>query len=120
MAFKLNGTSTNVTKVYLQPTADGAAPGSRQWEYVTTDAPATVSAPGYIDNSTADGEIALAMLQPGDLIWVYQVSAIDDSQPISDDKADGITDISLHCVLTTGTSSNLTDDLLVATVTGES
>lgn len=118
MAFKLNGTGTDVTKFYLQPVADGAAPGSRQWEYVSADAPGTVDGSGYIDNSTADGEIAIAMLGIGDLIWVYQVASIDDSRPISDDKKAGITDLSLHLVLdNTGSIIDLSDDLLSAAPT---
>lgn len=118
MAFKLRGTGTNATKIYLQPTADGAAPGSRHWEYVSADTPAAVENCGYIDNSTEDGELAINMLQVGDLIWVYQVAAIDDSRPISQDKAGGVTDLSLHVVLVkTSAFVNLSDDLLGATVT---
>lgn len=118
MAFKLNGTGSNVTKFYLQPVTDAAAPGSRQWEYVSADTPATVDGSGYIDNSTADGETAIGMLAIGDLVWVYQVASIDDSRPISDDKKAGITDISLHLVLdNTGSIIDLSDDLLTATPT---
>lgn len=118
MAFKLRGTGVNTTKVYLQPTADGAAPGSRHWEYVSADTPAAVENCGYIDNSTEDGQIAIDMLQVGDLVWVYQVAAIVDSRPISADKAGGVVDLSLHCVLVkTATFINLSDDLLGATVT---
>lgn len=118
MAFKLRGTGENQTKMYLQPVTDAAAPGSRQWEYVSADAPATVDGSGYISDSTDDGKIALDMLTIGDLVWVYQVSAIDDSRPISDDKKAGITDLSLHIVLeNTGSIIDLSDDLLSATVT---
>lgn len=121
MAFKLNGTGTDVTKFYLYPTADAAAPGSRHWEYVSADAPGTVSDPGYIDNSTSDGEIALSMLTVGDFVWAFQVSSITDSQTIRDDKNGGITDISLHVVLSNdGSTLNLSTDLLSATVSGES
>lgn len=121
MAFKLNGTGSNVTKVYLQPVSDAAAPGSRQYEYVTTDTAATVAGNDYISTSTADGQVAYDMLQTGDLIWSFQVTALDDTQPISDDKGDGLTAVSLHCVLVKDSDGlNLSDDLLVATVTGES
>lgn len=118
MAFKLKGTTPNFTKMYLQPVTDAAAPGSRQWEYVSADPAATVDGSGYIDNSTDDGELALGMLSIGDLVWAYQVASISDSRPISDDKKTGITDLSLHLVLdNTGTVIDLSDDLLSATPT---
>lgn len=116
MAFKLRGTSPNVTKIYLQPIADGAAPGSRVWEYVTADAPATVDGAGYIDATDAttgeDAQLAINMLKIGDTIHVYQVAALDDTRPISEDKAQGITDISVHVVLENdGTVIDLSDEL---------
>ena len=91
MAFKLKGTGVNKTKIYLQPTADAAAPGSRHWEYVTADAALVVEACGYIVTTSEDGRLAYDMLQVGDVIWVYTVVAILDTRPISDDKAGGIT-----------------------------
>lgn len=112
MAFKLRGTGTNQTKMYLQPVAAAAAPGSRQWEYVSADTPATVDGSAYISNATDDGDLALDMLSIGDLIWVYQVASISDSRPISDDKKSGITDVSLHVVLeNTGALIDLSNDL---------
>ena len=91
MAFKLKGTGTNKTKMYLQPTTSAAAPGSRHWEYVTADAALTVEACGYIVTTSEDGQLAYNMLQVGDIVWVYTVAAISDSRPISEDKAAGIT-----------------------------
>lgn len=118
MAFKFRGDSPNYTKVYLQPIADAAAPGSRIYEYVTDDAVATVDGSGYIDNSTDDGETALDMLKIGDLIYVWQVAALDDTRAITEDKANGVTDLSLHIVLENdGTAINLSDDLLSITPT---
>ena len=113
MAFKLRGaTAATNTKVYLQPTSDAAAPGSRHYEYVTADAAATVDGSGYIDNSTADGQIALDMLLIGDIIWVFQVASIDDTRVISEDKAVGLTDLSVHIVMENdGTAINLSDEL---------
>lgn len=118
MAFKLRGTGSNITKVYLQPIADAAAPGSRIYEYVSADPATTVDGSGYISTSTDDGQLAVDMLQIGDLIYAYQVASISDSRPISDDKKAGITDISLHLVLdNTGSIIDLSDDLLSVTPT---
>lgn len=118
MSFKLRGTSPNYTKVYLQPINDGAAPGSRWYEYVAADAVTDVDGSGYISNSTDDGKIALDMLKIGDMIVYFQVASISDTRPISEDKQAGITDISLHCVLdNTGSIIDLSDDLLAATPT---
>jgi len=122
MTFKMKGaTAATNTKVYLQPTADGAAPGSRHFEYVTADTAATCAASGYITKATAGHEEAYDMLQVGDLIWIYTVGSIDDSITVSADKAAGITDISLHVVLVkSATVINLSDDMLAFTVTGQS
>lgn len=118
MAFKLRGTGANSSKMYLFPTSDAAAVGSRQWEYVSADAPATVDGSAYISDSTDDGDIAIDMLKIGDLIWAYQVGSISDTRSIEDDKSTGITDISLHLVLwNSGTFIDLSDDLLAATPT---
>jgi len=113
MAFNLRGTSPNVTKMYLQCIADAAAPGSRIYEYVTTDALATVDGSGYIENSTDEGDIALDMLKIGDLIYVYVVGSLDDTRSISEDKATALTDIGLFIVMENdGTAINLSDDIL--------
>lgn len=112
MAFKLRGTGENVTKVYLQVVADAAAPGSRIYEYVTTDAVATVDGSGYIDNTTDDGKIALDMLKIGDLLNVFVVGSLDDTRSISEDKATGLSDYSQHIVMENdGTAINLSDEL---------
>lgn len=119
MAFKLNGTGTNVTKFYLWQTGE-LGNGYREWMYVTPDTPATVAISGYIDgdNNDDDQDTAINMLNVGDRVWVYQVAAIDDSQTIQDDMAGGITDISLHAVLiNNGSYVDLSEDLLGATVT---
>jgi len=99
MAFKLRGTGTNATKTYLQPTADGAAPGSRHWEYVTADTNLVVEACGYIVTTTEDGQLAYDMLQVGDVVWVYTVVSISDSRSISADKASGITGVQANVVV---------------------
>lgn len=118
MAFKLNGTSTNVTKMYLFNIVDGGP--VRIFGYVTTDTPATIATAGYI--STADGadsEIAFNMLRTGDIVFSYQTTALDDTQPISDDIGDGLTDFSTHVVLAkSATEIHLSDDLVDKAVTG--
>lgn len=119
MAFKLNGTGSNVTKMYLFPMVE-AGP-LREFAYVTDDTAATVAGDGYIDTSTADGQIGYDMLRVGDKVRVYQVASLDDTQPVSDDIAGGVTDYSEHLVVTkTTTNINLSDDLVNFTVTGES
>lgn len=119
MAFKLNGTGANVTKMYLFPLVE-AGP-LREFAYVTTDTAATVAGDGYIDTTTADGQIGYDMLREGDKVRVYQIASLDDTQPISDDIATGITDYSEHIVVTkTATNINLSDDLVDFVVTGES
>lgn len=118
MAFKLNGTGSNVTKMYLYPTTSAAAPASRHWEYVSADAATTVDGSGYFSNSTSDGQIALDMLNIGDMIWSFQVASITDTNTIEEDKKAGVTDVSLHVVLdNTGSIIDLSDDILGATVT---
>ncbi len=73
------------------------------WHYVTEDAPATVDTTGYF-NAKVD-ELAV-----GDLVWVYQ--AADE-----DDLTAGISDVSLHIVLSNdGSAVDVSDDLLAATV----
>lgn len=99
MAFKLNGLNAAFSKMYLQPTADGAAPGSRHWEYVTADAALTVEACGYITTATADGQLAYDMLAVGDIVWVFTVAAISDTRTIEADKAAGITGIQAVAVI---------------------
>ena len=113
MAFKLSGDSPNFTKKYLYPITDAAAPGSRHWEYVTTDTPATVDGAGYITASDSDGaQLAINMLAIGDVIWVYQVGSIDDTRPISEDKATALTDVSVHIVMENdGSVIDLSDEL---------
>lgn len=112
MAFKLNGTSPDVTKQYLYPLF--IAGPVRWFEYVTTDAAATVDGRGYIDNTTADGEIAINMLKVGDMVWVTQVASLTDTSPISTDKA-GASAMSLHMVTeNTGSTLNLSNNLLTA------
>lgn len=119
MAFKLNGTGENQTKFYFWQTGD-LGNGVLEWMYVTTDAPATVAISGYWDGDDSDDDVDLVidMVNVGDRVWVYQVASITDSQPVQDDMAAGITDISLHVVLVNdGNHINLSEDLLSATVT---
>lgn len=119
MAFKLNGTGANGTKFYLIQ-KDSYGGGIKEWIYVTADTPASVALSGYIDGDDGDEDqdMAIDMLSVGDLIWVYQVAAIDDAQSLQEDMAGGITDISLHAVLiNNGSYVDLSEDLLGATVT---
>lgn len=120
MAFKLNGASPDVTKIYLFPIVDGGP--IRIFGYVTTDTPATVEAVGYIDTADgADSEVAFNMLRTGDIIYVFQTTALDDTQPIEDDIGDGLTDFSTHIVTSkSSTQINLSADLVDKTVTGQS
>lgn len=74
------------------------------WHYVTEDTPATVDTTGYF-NAKVD-ELAV-----GDLVWVYQATNEADLTA-------GIADVSLHIVLSNdGTTVDVSDDLLGATVT---
>jgi len=113
MSFQLRGTSNQYkSKMYLQCVADAAPPGSRIYEYVTTDAIATVDGSGYIDNSTDDGEIALDMLRIGDIINIFVVGSLDDSRDISEDKATGLSDYGQCIVMENdGTAINLSNEL---------
>jgi hypothetical protein len=118
MAFKLQSTTGN-NKQYLMALADAGPRGARVYKYITADTPATVATSGYITKAT-DGnhEIAYDMLSVGDLIYVFQVAAIDDTRTIEADQDAGITDISLHAVLAkSATVLDLSEDLLGATVT---
>ena len=73
------------------------------WHYVTEDPPASVDTTGYFNAKVAE-------LAVGDLIWVYQ--AADE-----DDLTAGITDVSLHIVLSNdGSAVDVSDDLLGASV----
>lgn len=117
MAFKLKGTGSNTTKMYLFPLA--YAGPLTDWIYVSADAATTVDGSGYITAGTnADHDIAISMLRKGDKIWAYQVASISDSRSIEEDMNMGITDLSLHLVLdNTGSIIDLSDDLLGATPT---
>lgn len=76
----------------------------KEWMYVTEDTPATVDTSGYFDAKVDEIDV-------GDRVWVYQ--ATDE-----DDLSNGIVDVSLHVVLTNdGTTVNVSDDILGATVT---
>lgn len=118
MAFKLNGTGTNVTKMYLFQLFNGGPVNF--FGYVTTDTPATVANAGYIDTADgADSQIAFDMLKTGDMVYVYQTTALDDTQPVEDDIGDGLTDFSQHIVLAkSATQIHLSDDLVDKQVTG--
>lgn len=111
MAFKLKGTGSNVTKMYLFPMAYAGPLTS--WVYVSADTPATVAGSGYITAGTNnDHDTALGMLRPGDTIYAYQVGSIDDSRTIEDDIEAGLTDYTKHVVLVnTGSVIDLSDDL---------
>lgn len=120
MAFKLRAAVAGteiVNKQYFFQMVDG--PACRQFVYVTADAPALVESHGYIDTDDGDDSTqAFNMLREGDMIWVYQVAALDDTRTIEADIAAGLTDKSLHTVLTkTAKALDLSSDELVATVT---
>lgn len=119
MAFKLNGSTAGTeTKMYLFQKVNTAS-GLKEFVYVSADTPATVAVSGYITKAdSADSEIAFNMLEVGDLIWHYQVASITDTDSIQTDMEGGITDVSLHVVVTkSATLIDLSEDLLTATVT---
>ena len=96
-------------KYFFQMFYAGSPANIKHWMYVTTDAPTTVDGSAYI----TDQEV-IDKTDVGDLIWVYQVA----SAAAKDDLGKGITDISLHAVLVnSGTTVDLSNDLLGATVT---
>lgn len=117
MAFKL-GSATGNQKKYFYLAVD-TGPFGRIWHYVTADTPGAVETSGYFNATTNDDHAyAVESLRVGDLVLVYQVAAITDTQTLEADAAGGIVDMSLHAVLTnTGTVVNLSGDLLEATVT---
>lgn len=120
MAFKLNGTTTNVTKMYLfRITGEGPV---RVFGYVTADTVAAVVTSGYIDYSANpsddDHRVAKDMLRAGDHVWIYQVAAISDSRAIHLDIQAGLTDFGRAIVLTNeGGVVQMSNDLEAATVT---
>lgn len=59
--------TSNPPRMMAQPIA-----GQRQWQYVSTDAPALVRVTGYFSNAGALG------MKAGDLVWVVD----SDSSPI--------------------------------------
>lgn len=136
MAFKKQSTTSGYNKQYFWRMAE-LGNGFSMWGYVAAD---TVLVMGMYDYFTQGGDAELAgaahvvggseggstpgsvakkgVLSPGDLLWYYQVAAIDDTRSLQQDIASGLTDLSLHTVLNAlqGTV-NLSEDLLTATVT---
>lgn len=117
MAFKKRSTSTTAiggpgAKAYFWRGQD-LGNGMSEWHYVTTDAPATVEVSGYFDDTELE-----ALMRPGDRLWVYQVAAIDDTREVQDDIGSGLSDVSMHFVLSgDGTGVNISEDVLSATIT---
>lgn len=109
MAFKGKATvgSSNLSnKVYMWVSfVDGA--GIQHWTYVTADPITTVDGSNYITDQDF-----IDVLRPGDTVYVYVVSSIDDTRSIHDDLAAGITDYGKLLVLeNTGTVVDLSDEL---------
>lgn len=137
MAFKHQGTTAGyTTKFYFWRMADFGN-GVSLFGYVSADTVAVIAmydyftqggdtelsgpnhAVGGVEGASTPGGIAKrGIMAPGDLLWVWQVAAIDDTRTIQQDIAAGLADVSLHTVLNSlqGTV-NISEDLLTATVT---
>jgi hypothetical protein len=112
MAYKKEGTADGTgTKKYFWRAADFGN-GLSRWHYVTPDATATCEAEGYFD----DEELA-ATLRPGDELYIFRVASLDDTRPVHEDIAGGLTDISRHFVTASGSGGvEITADLESATL----
>lgn len=122
MAFKYKATvadGNKSVKPYLRMREGSVGEGGgRHWNYFSADASNVVETSGYIDGADGlESQEAVDILSVGDVLWCYELAAIDDTQSIEDDMVGGITALTAHVVLTkTATVINLSDDLWAANV----